>query len=83
MTRPLRIHDLRHRYASTLIEAGLDALTIKTLMDHTSITETYDTYGHLFPSQIERAAQAVSRSLDGGSRTVSRTKTGRRPGQTT
>jgi integrase len=56
----LRFHDLRHRYASVLIEAGLDALTIKTLMGHSSITETYDTYGHLFPSQSERAAKAVA-----------------------
>jgi integrase len=50
----LRFHDLRHRYASVLIEAGLDALTIKKLMGHSSITETYDTYGHLFPSQPPR-----------------------------
>jgi hypothetical protein len=29
-------------------------------MGHSSITETYDTYGHLFPSQLERAAKAVA-----------------------
>jgi integrase len=56
----LRFHDLRHRYASVLIEAGLDALTMKTLMGHSSITETYDTYRHLFPTQSERVAKAVA-----------------------
>lgn len=61
--RPLRIHDLRHRYASVLIAANLDALTVKTLMGHSSITETYDTYGHLFPNQHERAAEAIALSI--------------------
>jgi integrase len=65
--RPLRFHDLRHRYASVLIADGLDALTVKTLMGHSSITETYDTYGHMFPDQSERAAQAVARQIAGRS----------------
>jgi integrase len=58
--RVLRFHDLRHVYASVLIEGGCDALTVKTLMGHSSITQTYDTYGHMFPSQSHRAAEAVS-----------------------
>ena len=70
VTRPLRFHDLRHRYASVLIESGLDPLTVKTLMGHASITETYDTYGHLFPSQSERAAEAITASINGRSRTT-------------
>jgi integrase len=64
--RPLRFHDLRHRYASVLIAAGCDALTVKTLMGHSSITETYDTYGHLFPDQSERAAQAIADNIAPG-----------------
>jgi integrase len=72
--RPLRFHDLRHRYASVLIADGCDALTVKTLMGHSSITETYDTYGHLFPNQAERAAQAVGAVIHRASRTTSRTK---------
>ena len=73
--QPLRFHDRRHRYASVLIAAGLDALTIKTLMGHASITETYDTYGHLFPSQSERAAKTLSEAIHAPSRTGLRTKT--------
>jgi integrase len=64
--RPLRFHDLRHRYASVLIAEGLDALTVKTLMGHSSITETVDTYSHMFPSQAERAAQAISDNVAPG-----------------
>jgi integrase len=64
--RPLRFHDLRHRYASVLIAEGLDALTVKTLMGHSSITETVDTYSHMFPSQAERAAQAIADNVAQG-----------------
>ncbi len=72
----LRFHDLRHRYASVLIAEGLDALTVKTLMGHSSITETYDTYGHLFPNQSERAAAAISAAIHPRSRTAPRTAEG-------
>jgi integrase len=81
MGRPLRFHDLRHRYASVLIEGGLDALTVKTLMGHASITETYDTYGHMFPSQSDRAAKAIAAAIHTTSRTVSRTAEGETAGQ--
>lgn len=77
----LRFHDLRHRYASVLIEAGLDALTVKTLMGHASITETFDTYGHLFPNQSERAAEAITAAIHSRSRTAPRTAEGRPAGQ--
>jgi integrase len=44
-----RFHDLRHFYASTLIEANLNPKVIQTRLGHATITETMDTYGHLFP----------------------------------
>ena len=54
-----------------LIESGLDPLTVKTLMGHASITETYDTYEHLYPSQDqERAMDAVAASIIGRSRSA-------------
>jgi integrase len=81
LARPLRFHDLRHRYASVLIAEGLDALTVKTLMGHASITETFDTYGHLFPDQSERAAEAIATSLHGVSRPKPRPKEGTSPAQ--
>ena len=47
ITRSLRFHDLRHRYASVQIEAKTYSSTIKTLMGHSSINETYDNHGHV------------------------------------
>jgi integrase len=79
--RELRFHDLRHRYASVLIESGLDALTVKTLLGHSSIEETFGTYGHMFPNQEERAALAISEAISGLSRTGPRTKAGITAGQ--
>jgi integrase len=44
-----RFHDLRHTYATLLIAAGANPLTVKQRMGHSSITVTMDRYGHLFP----------------------------------
>ena len=51
----LRLHDLRHFYASWLINRpqdgglGLPLKVVQERMGHSSITMTADTYGHLFP----------------------------------
>jgi integrase len=44
-------HDLRHFFASSLIEAGLDVKRVQALLRHASAKTTLDTYGHLFPNQ--------------------------------
>lgn len=53
----LRIHDLRHSYASYLINKGIDIYLIKELMRHDDIKQTANTYGHLY---VERKHQAMS-----------------------
>jgi len=51
---PLRpkygLHALRHAAASLWIELGVEPKKIQTWMGHSTITLTFDTYGHLFPS---------------------------------
>lgn len=42
-------HALRHAAASLFIEQGLAPKKVQTIMGHTSITMTFDTYGKLFP----------------------------------
>lgn len=44
-----RFHDLRHFYASTLIEAGESVKVIQARLGHATAAETLDTYGHLWP----------------------------------
>lgn len=53
----LRIHDLRHSYASYLINKGVDIYLVKELMRHDDIKQTANTYGHLY---TERKHQAMS-----------------------
>jgi integrase len=43
------LHACRHWYASFLIDQGWAPKRIQTAMGHSSIVETFDTYGHLFP----------------------------------
>ncbi|MGW4485130.1 site-specific integrase [Amycolatopsis sp. NPDC004368] len=58
-----RIHDLRHTHASWLIAAGVDLPTVSRRLGYESIKTTVDIYGHLDPSQLERAAKAADAAL--------------------
>ena len=53
--RHTRIHDLRHTFASLLIQQGESLAYVKEQMGHASIQITVDTYGHLIPG-ANRAA---------------------------
>jgi integrase len=44
----LRIHDLRHIYASLARASGADLKTLQAIMGHSSITVTADLYSHLY-----------------------------------
>lgn len=46
-----RFHDLRHFYASVLISANLHPKAIQARLEHASISETMDTYGHPVPAR--------------------------------
>lgn len=67
---PYPFHSLRHAAASLFIEAGWGPKKVQALMGHSSITVTYDIYGHLFPSpddDREAMAQLQARLLGGPS----------------
>ena len=59
--RHIRVHDLRHTFASLLIQNGESLAYVKEQLGHASIKMTVDTYGHLVPGGNK---QAVDR-LDG------------------
>ncbi len=48
--RSVRIHDLRHSYASSLLQAGESIQYVKQQLRHSTIKLTVDLYGHLIPS---------------------------------
>jgi integrase len=61
------LHALRHACASLWIEQGHNPKQIQTLMGHSSIKVTFDTYGHLFADAEadQRAAEGIELRLLG------------------
>jgi integrase len=58
----LRIHDLRHSYASTLAGAGVPLLTIGALLGHTLPTTTAR-YAHLVDDPLRQATERAGAIL--------------------
>jgi len=54
-----RLHDLRHFYASGLINAGCDVVTVQRALGHHSATVTLNTYAHLWPDASDRTRKAA------------------------
>ena len=61
---PIGLHELRHSYASLMIDAGVNAKALSTFMGHSSITITLDRYGHLFPGSETEAAALLDAYLE-------------------
>jgi integrase len=58
----LRLHDLRHSFASTLASAGYSLPVIGKLLGHTQAATT-QRYAHLIGDVLQEATQAASRRL--------------------
>ena len=58
-------HELRHHHASLLISAGLSVVAVAERLGHQDSTETLRTYGHLWPTDHDRAVAAVDAALGG------------------
>jgi integrase len=56
----VKMHDLRHFYASGLIAAGCDVVTVQRALGHGSATVTLKTYAHLWPSAEDRTRAAAA-----------------------
>jgi integrase len=60
----VRLHDLRHFYASGLIAAGCDVVTVQRALGHSAATTTtLNTYSHLWPTAEDRTRTAASRLM--------------------
>ena len=55
----VRLHDLRHFYASGLIAAGCDVVTVQRALGHSAATTTLNTYSHLWPTAEDRTRAAA------------------------
>ena len=59
----VKLHDLRHFYASGLIAAGYDVVTVQRALGHASATVTLNTYAHLWPTAEHRTRTAAASML--------------------
>jgi len=53
------MHSLRHYYASGLIAAGCDVVTVQRALGHAKATTTLNTYAHLWPTAEDRTRKAA------------------------
>jgi len=67
--RRIRFHDLRHTFASLLLQQGESPVYVKEQMGHSSIAITVDLYGHLIPGgnrqAVDRLDEPVISRWDG------------------
>lgn len=59
-----RLHDCRHFFASGLINAGCDVVTVQRALGHSAPSVTLDTYSHLWPNASDRTRSAASALLE-------------------
>ena len=64
-----RLHDARHRAATTMLVAGVDARSVAGMLGHTSAVTTLSIYSHLLEGLMIAAAEhlgvALERAADG------------------
>lgn len=60
----MRIHDIRHTFASLLLQQGESIYYVKEQMGHASIQMTVDTYGHLVPGSNRDAVNRLDDPME-------------------
>jgi len=63
----MRLHDLRHAYATELLRAGVHPKVVSEALGHANVAFTMNVYQHVLPTMGERAAAAIETALGGRS----------------
>jgi integrase len=56
----IRLHDVRHSYATAALKAGISAKVISERLGHASVAFTLQTYSHVIPGMDKDAAATVA-----------------------
>jgi integrase len=72
----LRFYDLRHTCASLLIAQGASIKAVQAQLGHATASITLDTYGHLFPSEMEALGDRLEMLRDAAIARRARTQYG-------
>jgi integrase len=65
MLRSVRIHDLRHTYATLMLKAGVHPKVVSERLGHANIGITLDIYSHVLPGMQETAAEKFDGIFEG------------------
>lgn len=59
----VRFHDLRHTFATTALEYGMDVKTLSMIIGHNSASTTLDIYGHITDEMQRKAAEIIEQGI--------------------
>ena len=62
----IRFHDLRHTFATTALEHGMDIKTLSAIIGHVSSATTIDIYSHITDAMQVRAAGKIEQGIGRG-----------------
>jgi integrase len=72
----LRLYDLRHTAASLMIRQGASVKAVQRQLGHATASITLDTYGHLFPDELDALAGRLEDARADALATLARTQRG-------
>ncbi|MGH9053348.1 MAG: site-specific integrase [Acidimicrobiia bacterium] len=61
----IRLHDLRHGWATLAFEAGEHPKAVSEQLGHSTVSLTLDTYTHAIPAMQQEMAERVARLIHG------------------
>lgn len=70
----MRFHDLRHTFATTALEYGMDVKTLSATIGHMSAKTTLNVYSHITDNMREQAAVKIDRSIGDTNAKIPRTE---------
>ena len=56
-------HQIRHGYATALLESGVDPKTAQVLLGHAQLSTTMDIYTHVRDGQLKAAAEKMEKGF--------------------
>ena len=63
--KKVRFHDLRHTFATMVLERGMDVKTLSATIGHVSSATTLDIYSHITDTMQRQAAVHIDRKIGG------------------